>query len=253
MPKNKTKPKIVILTIVLLFLSGVSHASFAYSPNNTHPDLTKEMAELYNLLEKEHTFSQNEVDWMKEGAENEDKPARWINHFYDPIHKMGWDGSNFGNLSKEEGLAQGESLAPMKLLPSVEWVVNQEYQSAYGSQYGNRTWQRALHSYIDGDEKEAFVTLGHILHLIEDLSVPDHTRNDPHSGMFGDTSSPYEDYAKEYSNSNTLLVAEKLFLEKNTLMNFNKIQDAFEYMADYSNSSFFLLILLIMMIMKNRI
>ncbi len=239
MPKNKTKPKIVILTIVLLFLSGVSHASFAYSPNNTHPDLTKEMAELYNLLEKEHTFSQNEVDWMKEGAENEDKPARWINHFYDPIHKMGWDGSNFGNLSKEEGLAQGESLAPMKLLPSVEWVVNQEYQSAYGSQYGNRTWQRALHSYIDGDEKEAFVTLGHILHLIEDLSVPDHTRNDPHSGMFGDTSSPYEDYAKEYSNSNTLLVAEKLFLEKNTLMNFNKIQDAFEYMADYSNSSFF--------------
>ena len=239
MSKDKVKLKIVILTIIWFSFLGIFQPSYAYSPNNTHPDLTKEMAELYNFLEKGHKFSQKQVDWMKKGAENEDKPARWINHFYDPVHKIGWDGSNFGNLSKEEGLAQGESLAPKKLLPSIEWVVNQEYQSAYGNQYGNRTWQRALHSYIDGDEKEAFVTLGHILHLVEDLSVPDHTRNDPHSGMFGDSSSPYEDYSKEYSNSNTLLVAEKLFLDKARLMDFDNVQDAFEYMANYSNENFF--------------
>ncbi|MEK7494002.1 MAG: lamin tail domain-containing protein, partial [Patescibacteria group bacterium] len=77
----------------------------------------------------------------------------------------------------------------------------------------------------------------HILHLIEDASVPDHTRNDTHADLFGDPGSPYEDYSKEHTNFNALTVAENL--RGGDLLNFTIIQDAFEYLAGYSNNNFF--------------
>ena len=46
---------------------------------------------------------------------------------------------------------------------------------------GNRTWERAVYEYANGNPKEALYTLGYILHLIEDAAVPDHTRDDPHA------------------------------------------------------------------------
>src|SRR3989344_7377088 len=190
--KNK---KFILLFVLLNTVFLVSYI-LAYSPYYTHPDLTEEMAKLIHLKNNEQDLkiSQEEIGWLRQGAIEEDAPPRWINHFYDPIHKVGWQGKHFGTLSQVEGLYQGESMAPQSAIASIDWVINQEYQAAYGRQYGNQTWQKAIKSYIDGDKKSAFIAMGHILHLIEDASVPDHTRNDTHADLFGDPGSPYEDY-----------------------------------------------------------
>ena len=53
---------------------------------------------------------------------------------------------------------------------------------------------------VKGNEEESYRILGYILHLLEDQSVPEHTRNDTHAheleGATGDYGSPYEEYLK---------------------------------------------------------
>ncbi|MCR4283758.1 MAG: lamin tail domain-containing protein [Parcubacteria group bacterium] len=228
-----------ILIFLLIFNIVVISSVFAYSPYYTHPDLTEEIAKFWNLKNDNQSLgiSQKEIDWMRKGAIDEDTPARWINHFYDPVHESGWSGKHFGDLSEEEGLWEGESMAPMPAIASIDWVTNQEYQSAYGRQYGNQTWQKAINAYVKGDEKTAFIALGHILHLVEDVSVPAHTRGDTHADIHGDTKDPYEIYAQNYTNFNSLDIAENL--KNDNLINFSSIQDAFDYLANYSNNNFF--------------
>lgn len=234
---NKLFVSVIFLIGAVFLFSFV----FAYSPYYTHPDLTEEISNLWNLKNDnpELDISQNEIEWMRQGAINEDTPARWINHFYDPVHNTGWSGKHFGYLSPEEGLYEGESMAPKPAIASIDWVTNQEYQSVYGRQYGNQTWQKALKMYVNGDSKAAFTALGHILHLIEDSSVPDHTRNDTHADLYGDPGSPYEKYSKEYTNSNQnkLNIAENL--KNDSLFDFSTIQDAFNHLTNYSNNNFF--------------
>ena len=50
-----------------------------------------------------------------------------------------------------------------------------------------------LENKAKGDKEKAMFALGHILHLIEDSSVPDHTRNDPHPN-----DSPYEKWTSKF-------------------------------------------------------
>ncbi|MEK7658072.1 MAG: lamin tail domain-containing protein [Patescibacteria group bacterium] len=225
--------------MVLAVLSLIAFFVLAYSPYYTHPDLTEEIAKLFNskTANSDLKISVNETQWMRKGAIDEDEAPRWINHFYDPVYKEGWKGRHFGYLTQEQGLYKGESMAPKPTIASIDWVTNQEYQSVYGRQYGNQTWQKAIKSYIDGDKKSAFIALGHILHLIEDVSVPDHTRNDTHADLYGDPGSPYEEYSKKYTNFNKLNIAENL--KNKPLPNFLTIQSAFEYLATYSNNNFF--------------
>ncbi|MEK7131713.1 MAG: lamin tail domain-containing protein, partial [Patescibacteria group bacterium] len=81
------------------------------------------------------------------------------------------------------------------------------------------------------------IALGHVLHLLEDASVPDHTRDDTHADLFGDHGSPYEKFTREYTNSHRLTLAEDL---KNTnFINFSNVQEAIKGLAIYSNNSFF--------------
>jgi hypothetical protein len=118
----------------------------AYDQHSTHPSLTYEMAQFFNTksLDTGNQLSIHEIQWLKQGAVEEDEPARWINHFYDPVHNVGWSGKHLGNLSQEEGYQLGGDIAPRHSISSVDWVTNQEYQAAYGRQYGNQTWQKAV-------------------------------------------------------------------------------------------------------------
>ena len=234
----KTLLKINTFLVVVGMVIFTLHITFAYSPYNTHPALSEEMAKLFNFEKPEQKLSAQEISWIMKGSIREDEPPRWINHFYDPIHQEGWKGRHFGNLSEDEGYQKGVDVAPKPAIASIDWATNQEYQSAYGKQYGNQTWQKAIKSYIDGDKKSAFIALGHILHLIQDASVPDHTRNDTHADLYGDPGSPYEKYSKEYTNFNELNIAEDLSKEK-VLMPLNSLEDAFDHIANYSNKNFF--------------
>jgi len=60
-----------------------------------------------NEKSRNYKFSQQEIEWLKQGSIREDEPARYINYFYDPVHKTGWTGKHFGYLSEEEDYKRG--------------------------------------------------------------------------------------------------------------------------------------------------
>ncbi len=221
----------------------------AYSPHHTHPDLTEEMAKLFNHTLSSSlnpsttslypTLSQEDIDNLRQGSVDEDDPPRWINHFYDPIHHVGWQGNHDGNLSREKAYHQGRDMAPKEAIPSIDWAENQEYQSAYVLEFGNHTWQKAIHSYLKNDKKSAYLALGHILHLIEDASVPDHTRGDTHTHVDQDLGSPFEEYTKEFTDSHQLTVANDLAESHTPIPTFSNLREAFNTLALYSNQNFF--------------
>ncbi len=225
----------------LLLSLFLFHPVLAYDQHSTHPSLTQEMVEFFNgtNTQTSRKLSTSEAQWLKQGAVDEDEPARWINHFYDPVHGVGWSGKHFGRLSTEEGYKKGGDIAPRHSIPSVDWVTNQDYQSAYGRQFGNQTWQKAVKSYLDGDKKSAFIALGHVLHLVEDVTVPDHVRDDSHAGIEGDPGSPYEAFAKVQTDKGSLDTAEVLLKNKKSFKKLISVNQAIKDLAVQVNRNFF--------------
>src|SRR3989338_2619345 len=242
------KRKIFIFSVIVLFLSAAFSFSelFAYDDQTTHPALTDEIVDFYNLLHPGVPVTAEQKEWVVEGAMLEDTPPRWINHFYDPKNKTGWSGDHAGRFW--EGLMQNISywiLAQYEPVSSLNWLHNRELQSSYMLYGGDHTWELAIEEIKKGNQKEAYRTLGHILHLIEDASVPDHTRNDTHahevSWATGDSVSPYEEYAKQYTRQTIkrLRIAETLKQENKQPPQLPVIDDYLISLAKYSNGYFF--------------
>lgn len=134
------------------------------------------------------------------GAEAEDDPIwRAFNHFHNPLFQA--DGSGRGPWD-QAGLnvlgAAGQSSVLWQQNPNQNTTtvrVGSFFRRARG---GNHSWQNARWHYLqaltgrtqDGTTLTAseravafgnmFEGLGHLTHLIQDASVPDHTRNDVH-------------------------------------------------------------------------
>ncbi|RJP78482.1 MAG: hypothetical protein C4522_12900 [Desulfobacteraceae bacterium] len=129
--------------------------------------------------------------WLGEGGIKEDLPgrltipyARSLNHFHDPLTDQGFSGL--------PGMEQ------LGIESSVIWS-----QLPVGGQYfGDYSWHD-VRSYFyfalthpENKFREEYFAhmfrgLGQLMHLVEDASVPAHTRNDTHV-----LSAPYEDWAK---------------------------------------------------------
>jgi hypothetical protein len=60
-------------------------------------------------------------------------------------------------------------------------------------------WSLALGAYANGDKAKAYEYLGHIAHLLGDMTVPTHAHNDAHVDFFGD-SDPYEEWMSDRDN-----------------------------------------------------
>ena len=236
MSTNWQRASITILLACLLFFNSV----YAYNDKTTHPALTQEIIRLYNQNFPQAPISLEEAEWIIQGSTLEDTPPRWINHFYDPINKSGWTGRDTGNIDAE--VIRQLSLVGLsseKPVSALDWVTNYQLQEKYALYGGNRSWKRGLEHYADGDKKEAYITLGHLLHILEDMSVPDHTRDDTHAQVVeqitGDNGSPYENYATRWNRQN-LRVAN---LEGATVPNHPNITEYIESLASYSNKYFF--------------
>ena len=144
-------------------------------------------------------------------------------------------------------------------ISAVEWVNNNLIQEKYSRYGGDRTWKKGLEYYADGNKKEAYITLGYVLHLLEDQSVPDHTRNDTHAHelekITGDYGSPYEEYLKKYTRQT---IKKDLDLannfKKQNLIPITKqsIEDYLISLATYSNNYFFPKIRLMILNIKIR-
>ncbi len=240
-----TKKKIFFL-LLLVFSSAYflgSNSALAYKTNTTHPALTDEIVEFYNLSYPDD-LSASEKEQIVKGSIDEDVPPRWLNHFYDPTTDDGWLAQNLGIVP--QGVLQVFTKVFLntntQILSSKKWAHAELLQTKYSDFGGNNTWENGVRAYAEGDTDKAYYILGHILHLLEDTTVPDHTRNDTHVHEFNavthDGGSPYEDYADRFTR-NTLKVIPELVKNKREPVIFDSLDDYFDDLAKYSNNYFF--------------
>ena len=114
-----------------------------------------------------------------EAAEAEDGGINFFRHFYNPINNRG--------LSDLAPWTWGNSMEWAWDGHDQDWRVAREafYQAVTQPEKATRADQMSL----------AFFALGHVVHLVEDLAQPQHTRNDAHA------SSAYEDYCSAHYNT----------------------------------------------------
>jgi len=199
---------------------------FAYDDKTTHPALTQETIKLFNAKFRDFEISSEDTEYVIQGSIDEDSDTRWMQHFYDPVYNR--------------GLVLGR-----EWISSKEWAQNTKAQagildSAFAgtlktlfSGKDDYSWERAIYEYAWGDKKRALKALGHTLHLLQDASVPDHTRNDPHPPIL-DLGSPYEHWTKRFTKD-TFSVVEL----KQKLIPINGLGEHFDQLATYSNNYFF--------------
>lgn len=247
------KNKLILLIFALLFLSSFNH-SFGYEAEPTHKNLTKKIIEIYNKY-NDIKITEEQANWIIKGAVEEDTVPRWINHFYDPVYKNGWSGEKQGDVSQDTVKNLSKIFISSKdAVSSLDWVHNYNLQDKYGFYAGNQTYDWALENYAYATDlknktinnapsyvsfENAFKALGHTLHLLEDLGVPAHTRNDTHAdvSITNDTGDPYEKWAAEPGNGN-LSALDNLKVGD---LNFNcqSVDDCFVNLAKYTNENFY--------------
>ena len=188
------------LFFCILFFKPV----YAWDTNISHPNLTSLAVDLYNQ-NHDAKITDEQKRWMMEGALEEDMPLRWFNHFYDPVHNKG-----FKNLWST----------------SLVWAIDSNNQANYA--LGDNSWNRALVDFKKDKQKDAFIELGHTLHLIEDMLVPAHTRDDAH---------PSGDSLEQFVKTNWDAIEPLLPVAK--INHFSDLNSIFVNGANYSNNNFY--------------
>ncbi|MFH2047594.1 MAG: hypothetical protein ABIK92_20895 [Pseudomonadota bacterium] len=120
------------------------------------------------------------IKWLSDGGEMEDKPGGWClphwrqrNHFHNPIDNTGFSGV------WDTGFYSGMSVIDWALQP-----LNSQY-CGYYSWWDARSYYFKALTDPDKDTREinfakTFRALGQVMHLVQDMSVPEHVRNDGH-------------------------------------------------------------------------
>ncbi len=148
----------------------------------THPLLTRKSVELYEKITGKK-FTTAEKNLMAKGAIQEDSPefcyARSMNHFTE----MGTHQGIWGFPSSQEWAQSAKAQSGMIPVGNLPLGIKQFYQwmvSKIKGLYpeGNHSWERAV-------KEKNLESLGHVLHLVQDLTAPAHVRNDKHPGPVG--------------------------------------------------------------------
>ena len=221
--------KLVILLSFIIFVFPTF--VFAYEPETAHRGLTHDIIRYFEYFYP-NKLSGDDKQAIEKGAVDEDNGARALNHFYDPVYDKG-----ILHTSKEwatNTLAQART--SVSYTASLGNIAN-----AYFSSQSDYSWERAIYEYAHGDKNRGMKSLGHILHLIEDATVPDHTRDDPHPPFFDkvfEQESPYEHFTNRFT-ANNINVSKKLITEGRKPTLYNSLGEYFDKLATYSNSNFF--------------
>ena len=234
--------KLIILFSLFLGMTFSSQA-FAYE-TPTHAFLTKEALDFYNQKFPDNKISKEFDDFLISGSQFEDNAPRWMNHFYDPVNNRGLTALPGNWLSSKDWAENSNSQISALYNPILNTTIAGLLAIANPAELETTdfTWKRAIKDYIKGDKKRAFEALGHILHLIEDVSVPDHTRNDPHPALDTKdtlkTGSPYEIWTSSF-NLNNPDNNLSLRLANKKPISLNSLGEYFDGLAKYSNNNFY--------------
>ena len=170
--------KTTFIIIILLY----STIAFGWHDTTTHRDITNYAITQFfdsDFLLESFTLG-NETKraaiWLRDGSELEDQsnifgfPSRSLNHFHDPTKPLAQAGLS--------DLVSGRS--------AVLWAQNPVAQS--NTTGGDWTWQQVrnhYYNYLTAPDKtteetslvQTLLGLGYQMHLIEDMSQPNHVRN----------------------------------------------------------------------------
>ncbi len=227
--------KIPTVFLIIFFILFIPNIGFSYNSKTTHKKLTEIAVDFYNQISF-LKINETEKQLIIKGSAEEDDSLRFINHFYDPVYNKTWRFLGIQYLFNE--------------LTAKEWAKNPFAQAVYDLasigpvikspvfSQSNYSWQRAIYEYVKGNRIKAFETLGHILHLIEDMSVPEHTRENAHISFIDQATSYYENYTDRLDDDFYLIIKQQLknyfdFLRKNNLDGY------FDSLSLYSNNYFF--------------
>ncbi|MBI4224833.1 MAG: lamin tail domain-containing protein [Candidatus Sungbacteria bacterium] len=203
------------------------------------------MVRFFNLNYPQLKFTANDAQSIIQGSIDEDKGIRFMRHFYDPVHNRGLVLET--NPNPNPNLAVVSAPAKSKWQSSKDWATNTMSQAGikqklfggiltdYFGGADDYSWDRAIYEYAWGSKTRGLESLGHVLHLLEDATVPDHTRNDPHPHV-ADMGSPYESWTNQFDRSH-IAIANQLQNQKPILL--SSIGSYFDVIAGYSNTNFF--------------
>ena len=215
---------------MVLTLAFLPAFVFAYSPETTHNALTDDIVDLYNYTYPSKKFSDSEKTLVKRGSIEEDRPSeRVINHFYDPIYNVGLKSINY---TSKQWAMSANAQSFNNQFAGVGGLLLETFSSPT-----DFSWERAIFDYAYKDKERGLIALGHILHLIEDATVPDHVRDDAHPPAF-DFGSPYEAYASRY-NESTIETFNQLVRERVRPVELGSIGEYFDTVATFTNTNFF--------------
>ncbi len=105
--------------------------------------------------------------WIRGGGRTEDDSFRYKNHFHNPLEEN-WNEAGLSDIFS------GDS--------SIVWAqdINQEWSWKNARNYYYLALTNATKEERDQNFANLFRALGQVMHLIEDSSVPAHSRNDTH-------------------------------------------------------------------------
>jgi hypothetical protein len=148
-------------------------------------DLLHESVNFYIQPTKDKTAK----GWMGQGAVDEDDKVRMTNHFYNPLFPADHRGFHYWAVPIINDIPA--PLLNQTGLSSADWGLEDEgdiahqdfsYKDARG--YFFQALTEPLPDMRQNYLAETFYTLGHVIHLLQDLASPQHTRNDPHLGAW---------------------------------------------------------------------
>lgn len=202
--------------------------------------------------------SQSLLNWLLSGAENEDvPPCRASNHFHNPLRPYAQARVT------DQPLIDGFCRNFEPIRSSVVWGTRFVSPTERGPVTRNPfDWDAARASYLGAltratpAERERalaqlFETLGHVAHLIQDLAVPAHARNNFNSHLGFSTERITEDGFEQFVRINPSMVAAAAPTEVDIARRFvtrfwdtdrytgaNPSSDSDQGLAEYTNANF---------------
>ena len=134
------------------FITNVS----AYNQEFTHPALTDEIVDFYNLNFSQKLNSQDKKSLIK-GSIDEDQGMRPMNHFYDPVHNIGMAGFSTSKQWAMSSATQSNLAVSNNSIAESAGLIKSADDFSY---------ERAMNDYAKGDRQRAMVAFGHLLHLL---------------------------------------------------------------------------------------
>jgi hypothetical protein len=202
--------------------------------------------------------------WLQEGSEDEDALSfcRASNHFHNPIHSGDWLSSQMSDSGWVDAVCGSTRFSNVTWATGYAAPITSFIASRAGQDMGwdnARTYfYQSLTSQDSATREErlvkTFKSVGMVMHLLQDMAVPAHTRNDMSSHLFNSYnpfkwfSNPFEKYViNHYSAiSNTPIkptftapIRHTDFWDKDIYSGANPSNSTDQGLAEYSNANFF--------------